>query len=42
MSRIAPFVPANTNTKVAATLSQIKASLGNGFCRDKNGRANKG
>jgi alkylhydroperoxidase family enzyme len=29
MSRIAPVVPANTETKVAATLSQIKASLGN-------------
>jgi hypothetical protein len=29
MSRIAPVVPANTETKVASTLSQIKASLGN-------------
>jgi hypothetical protein len=29
MSRIAPVVPANTETKVAATLSRIKASLGN-------------
>jgi uncharacterized peroxidase-related enzyme len=28
MSRIAPVVPSNTETKVAATLSQIKASLG--------------
>jgi uncharacterized peroxidase-related enzyme len=28
MSRIAPVVPDNTETKVAATLSQIKASLG--------------
>jgi uncharacterized peroxidase-related enzyme len=28
MSRIAPVVPANTETKVAATLSQIKANLG--------------
>ena len=28
MSRIAPVVPANTKTKAAATLSQIKASLG--------------
>jgi uncharacterized peroxidase-related enzyme len=28
MSRIAPVVPANSETKVAATLSQIKASLG--------------
>ena len=29
MSRIAPVVPANTDPKVAATLSQIKANLGN-------------
>jgi uncharacterized peroxidase-related enzyme len=29
MYRIAPVVPGNTETKVAATLSQIKASLGN-------------
>ena len=28
MSRIAPIVPINADTKVAATLSQIKASLG--------------
>jgi hypothetical protein len=28
MSRIAPVVLANTETKVAATLSQIKARLG--------------
>lgn len=28
MSRIAPLVPTNTDTKVAATLSQVKASLG--------------
>jgi uncharacterized peroxidase-related enzyme len=28
MSRIAPVVPTNTDTKVAATLSQVKASLG--------------
>jgi uncharacterized peroxidase-related enzyme len=28
MSRIAPVVPANTDTKVAATLSQVKSSLG--------------
>ena len=28
MFRIAPVVPANTDTKVAATLSQVKASLG--------------
>ena len=27
MSRIAPVVPTNTGTKVAATLSQVKASL---------------
>jgi hypothetical protein len=27
MSRIAPTVPTNTGTKVAATLSQVKASL---------------
>ena len=29
MSRIALVVPANTDTKVAATLAQIKAGLGN-------------
>jgi uncharacterized peroxidase-related enzyme len=28
MSRIAPVVPTNTDTKIAATLSQLKASLG--------------
>ena len=28
MSRIAPVVPSNTDAKVAATLSQLKASLG--------------
>ena len=27
MSRIAPVVPTNTGTRVAATLSQVKAGL---------------